>query len=164
MEPQVHVFALSFTPHTNYAPRARGLFPCQGTFVSFPVSPDSLYSWDKQTNKPPKKKKKKSSSRVLQIRNHSQGSSAPAATEPSRCPTSILSTPVPPHARSEAQDHRITRLERTYTRSSSPRRALPSPLLPQATKPYLIAPHPDTSRTPPGTATPPPSWSGQSSD
>ena len=30
------------------------------------------------------------------------------------------------------------------TRSSSPT-ILPLPLLPQATKPYLIAPHPDTS-------------------
>ena len=30
------------------------------------------------------------------------------------------------------------------TRSSSPT-ILPLPLLPQATKPYLVAPHPDTS-------------------
>ena len=43
------------------------------------------------------------------------------------------------------------------TRSSSPT-ILPLPLLPQATKPYLIAPHPDASWTLPGTATPPPPW------
>jgi len=31
-------------------------------------------------------------------------------------------------------------------------------LVPQATKPYLVAPHPDTSSTLPGTAIPPPPW------
>ena len=48
------------------------------------------------------------------------------------------------------------------TRSSSPT-VLPLPLLPQATKPYLVAPCPDASWTLPGTATPPPSWMGHSS-
>ena len=43
------------------------------------------------------------------------------------------------------------------TRSSSPA-VLPFPLLPQATKPYLVAPHPDASSTLPGTVTPPPPW------
>ena len=43
------------------------------------------------------------------------------------------------------------------TRSSSPT-VLPLPLLPQATEPYLIAPHPDASWTLPGMATPAPPW------
>lgn len=58
MERLVHICALNFALHTNYAPRACGLFPCQGTFVSFPVSPDSLYSWEKQANKQKKHTKK----------------------------------------------------------------------------------------------------------
>jgi len=45
------------------------------------------------------------------------------------------------------------------TRSSSPT-VLPLPLLPQATKPYLVASHPDTTWTVPGTMTPPPPWAG----
>ena len=48
------------------------------------------------------------------------------------------------------------------TRSSSPT-VLPLPLLPQATKPYLVASHPDASWMLPGTATPPPPWAGHSS-
>jgi len=40
---------------------------------------------------------------------------------------------------------------------------LPSPLLSQATKPSLVAPHPDASWTLPGTATPSPPWAGHSS-
>ena len=48
------------------------------------------------------------------------------------------------------------------TRPSSPT-ILPSVLLPQATKPCLLAPHPDTSWTLPRTATPPPPWAEHSS-
>jgi len=45
------------------------------------------------------------------------------------------------------------------TRSPSPT-VLPSPLLPQATKLYLIAPHPDASQTLSGMVIPPPPWAG----
>lgn len=41
------------------------------------------------------------------------------------------------------------------TRSSCP---TVLPLLPEATKPYLVSPHPDTSWKLPGTAPPPPPW------
>ena len=56
-------------------------------------------------------------------------------------------------------NHRIVESQgwKGPTRSSSPT-ILPSPLLPQATKPYLVAPHPDASLTLPRTATPPPPW------
>lgn len=37
---------------------------------------------------------------------------------------------------------------------------LPLPFLPQISKPYIVAPHPDTSWTLPGTVTPSPSWKG----
>ena len=49
-----------------------------------------------------------------------------------------------------------------HTRSSSPT-VLPLLLLPQATKPCLIAPHPDASWTLSGMATPSPPWAGPSS-
>ena len=46
---------------------------------------------------------------------------------------------------------------------SSPPTVLPLPLLPQATKPYLVAPHPDASWALPGMVTPPPPWAEHSS-
>ena len=57
----------------------------------------------------------------------------------------------------KSYNHRIVESQgwKGPTRSSSPT-VLPPPLLPKATKPYLIAPHPDASWALPGTATPPP--------
>ena len=46
----------------------------------------------------------------------------------------------------------------TRSKTVSSPTILPLPLLPQANKPYLAAPHPDTSWTVPGMATPPPPW------
>ena len=57
------------------------------------------------------------------------------------------------------QDHRITESQgwKGPTRLCSPTMLLLS-LLPQATKPYLVAPHPDASWTLPGMVTPSPPW------
>jgi len=59
------------------------------------------------------------------------------------------------------EDHRIIESQGLKgPRRSSSSTVVPLPLLPQTTKPYLVAAHPEASWTLPGPATPPPPWAG----